>query len=388
MSNTPRYGSTRPPIPPATSIPRTSLVHPPRKSLAPPTTITPDSKLPKLPSSRKSLSRTNNLTYTDLNHNSRTIIAKSPNQSDFVPLSTPSSQPTLRRNNLSSQNAGKSSTPSNSNPAISRSARVSNVLPHSALNSNLNKTKVHNNNPTSLPSLPSTRNISHTTKLTSPVSYFPTRTPSSLSSNSQISESSSHSNSAAVPHKDFSQIHAQTGANSIRKSSTHSHPDILLKKEHLKSSKNNLSSRSSTEMSQSSLPRMGTSSFTRVSITDRKFFTKANPELSIITDLDTQTQIPIGSIASQKGNTLDQPNPDLNGPHALSNNIPAEIRDDIISSDLLSFNLKVGDTVFVENINERGTLRYLGEIASKTGIWAGVELDRHDKGKNDGTALG
>ncbi|PVU98106.1 hypothetical protein BB561_000092 [Smittium simulii] len=48
-------------------------------------------------------------------------------------------------------------------------------------------------------------------------------------------------------------------------------------------------------------------------------------------------------------------------------------------------NLKIGDLVFVENINEKGILKYLGEIHAKPGIWAGVELQSSDKGKNDGS---
>ncbi|PVU99860.1 hypothetical protein BB559_000333 [Furculomyces boomerangus] len=50
--------------------------------------------------------------------------------------------------------------------------------------------------------------------------------------------------------------------------------------------------------------------------------------------------------------------------------------------------LKTGDTVFVETINEYGVIRYIGEINSKAGIWVGVELDSPEKGKNDGFALG
>ncbi|KAH8921082.1 hypothetical protein BT69DRAFT_1351890 [Atractiella rhizophila] len=50
----------------------------------------------------------------------------------------------------------------------------------------------------------------------------------------------------------------------------------------------------------------------------------------------------------------------------------------------------VGDRVRVENMGVSGTLRYLGEIKGKKGIWAGVELEGSDrgKGKNDGSVAG
>jgi CAP-Gly domain-containing linker protein 1 len=50
----------------------------------------------------------------------------------------------------------------------------------------------------------------------------------------------------------------------------------------------------------------------------------------------------------------------------------------------------VGDNVRIESLGFEGTLRYLGEIAGKQGLWAGVELGPGfaGKGKNDGSVAG
>lgn len=47
----------------------------------------------------------------------------------------------------------------------------------------------------------------------------------------------------------------------------------------------------------------------------------------------------------------------------------------------------VGDNVRIESLGFEGTLRYVGEIDGKTGVWAGVELSGGfaGKGKNDGS---
>lgn len=50
---------------------------------------------------------------------------------------------------------------------------------------------------------------------------------------------------------------------------------------------------------------------------------------------------------------------------------------------------KVGDAVFGAGM--QGTLRFLGAIEGKAGVWAGVDLqdtEWHGKGKNDGTVAG
>lgn len=50
----------------------------------------------------------------------------------------------------------------------------------------------------------------------------------------------------------------------------------------------------------------------------------------------------------------------------------------------------VGDNVRIESLGYEGTLRYLGEINGKPGLWAGVELSGGfaGKGKNDGSVNG
>ncbi|KAF9481560.1 hypothetical protein BDN70DRAFT_876224 [Pholiota conissans] len=51
---------------------------------------------------------------------------------------------------------------------------------------------------------------------------------------------------------------------------------------------------------------------------------------------------------------------------------------------------EVGDNVRIESLGFEGTLRYIGEIDGKAGLWAGVELSGgfSGKGKNDGTVGG
>ncbi|KAH8080291.1 hypothetical protein BXZ70DRAFT_960379 [Cristinia sonorae] len=51
---------------------------------------------------------------------------------------------------------------------------------------------------------------------------------------------------------------------------------------------------------------------------------------------------------------------------------------------------EVGDAVRIESLGFEGTLRYLGEIEGKPGLWAGVELGGGfaGKGKNNGTVAG
>lgn len=47
----------------------------------------------------------------------------------------------------------------------------------------------------------------------------------------------------------------------------------------------------------------------------------------------------------------------------------------------------IGERVRVESMGMEGTLRFVGEIAGKPGVWAGVELSGgfSGKGKNDGS---
>lgn len=51
---------------------------------------------------------------------------------------------------------------------------------------------------------------------------------------------------------------------------------------------------------------------------------------------------------------------------------------------------EIGDNVRIESLGYEGTLRYVGEIDGKPGLWAGVELGGGfaGKGKNDGTVNG
>ena len=56
------------------------------------------------------------------------------------------------------------------------------------------------------------------------------------------------------------------------------------------------------------------------------------------------------------------------------------------SPSLLLFS--VGDRVTVESMNISGTLRFLGPISIKPGVWAGIEMDIQGTGKNDGSIKG
>ena len=51
---------------------------------------------------------------------------------------------------------------------------------------------------------------------------------------------------------------------------------------------------------------------------------------------------------------------------------------------------EVGDNVRIESLGYEGTLRYMGEIQGKLGMFAGVELSGGfaGKGKNNGTVNG
>jgi CAP-Gly domain-containing linker protein 1 len=62
----------------------------------------------------------------------------------------------------------------------------------------------------------------------------------------------------------------------------------------------------------------------------------------------------------------------------------------IRTSSRVGRSFEVGDNVRIESLGFEGTLRYLGEIAGKTGQWAGVELSGGfvGKGKNDGSVDG
>jgi hypothetical protein len=47
----------------------------------------------------------------------------------------------------------------------------------------------------------------------------------------------------------------------------------------------------------------------------------------------------------------------------------------------------IGDRVILSTTKDAGTLRFVGRIASRRGVWAGVELDEK-RGDNDGSIEG
>ncbi|CEP11141.1 hypothetical protein [Parasitella parasitica] len=49
---------------------------------------------------------------------------------------------------------------------------------------------------------------------------------------------------------------------------------------------------------------------------------------------------------------------------------------------------KTGQRVTIPSLNKTGTLRFVGQVDGKTGIFAGVELDEKGQGKNDGSVQG
>ena len=51
---------------------------------------------------------------------------------------------------------------------------------------------------------------------------------------------------------------------------------------------------------------------------------------------------------------------------------------------------ELGDAIRIESLGMEGTLRFMGSIEGKPGIWAGVELAPGfaGRGKNDGTVDG
>lgn len=55
--------------------------------------------------------------------------------------------------------------------------------------------------------------------------------------------------------------------------------------------------------------------------------------------------------------------------------------------DRILMNLSVGERVVIPSTKQRGTLKFLGRIAGKEGVWAGLELDSA-LGKNDGSVNG
>jgi CAP-Gly domain-containing linker protein 1 len=60
------------------------------------------------------------------------------------------------------------------------------------------------------------------------------------------------------------------------------------------------------------------------------------------------------------------------------------------SSSRTGRTFEVGDNVRIESLGYEGTLKYMGAIDGKSGLWAGVELSGGfaGKGKNNGTVNG
>lgn len=69
---------------------------------------------------------------------------------------------------------------------------------------------------------------------------------------------------------------------------------------------------------------------------------------------------------------------------------PSRTSDVFRSSSRAGRNFDVGDAVRIESLGFEGTLKYVGEIDGKPGMWAGVELSGGfaGKGKNNGTVAG
>ena len=67
---------------------------------------------------------------------------------------------------------------------------------------------------------------------------------------------------------------------------------------------------------------------------------------------------------------------------------PPSRHSDVVGKPKKAF--EVGDNVRIESLGFEGTLRYLGEIDGKPGLWAGIELSGgfSGKGKNNGTVGG
>ncbi|KAJ1953476.1 hypothetical protein EC988_002973, partial [Linderina pennispora] len=78
----------------------------------------------------------------------------------------------------------------------------------------------------------------------------------------------------------------------------------------------------------------------------------------------------------------------LNRGHALRKTIEGSPMASNADRPQSPLGLHVGDPVFIPSMSLSGTLRFLGAIDGKQGMWAGVELDEQGKGKNDGSAGG
>ncbi|KAF8993711.1 hypothetical protein BDQ17DRAFT_1312094 [Cyathus striatus] len=69
---------------------------------------------------------------------------------------------------------------------------------------------------------------------------------------------------------------------------------------------------------------------------------------------------------------------------------PPSRHSDVFINKVVSRPFEVGDNVRIESLGYEGTLRYVGEIDGKVGLWAGVELSGgfSGKGKNNGSVNG
>lgn len=60
-----------------------------------------------------------------------------------------------------------------------------------------------------------------------------------------------------------------------------------------------------------------------------------------------------------------------------------------MTSAITTTSEQVGQRVTIPSLeNATGILRYVGPVDNKTGVWAGIELDKKGQGKNDGSVQG
>ncbi|KII92295.1 hypothetical protein PLICRDRAFT_172397 [Plicaturopsis crispa FD-325 SS-3] len=129
------------------------------------------------------------------------------------------------------------------------------------------------------------------------------------------------------------------------------------------------SSRTSDISNASLSPRALTSQSGRRSVTGRPASSASSSSIASLaqsTRAPTRPKTPSGRPASRQSDTFGR------------------------SASRLSRTFEVGDNVRIESLGYEGTLRYVGDIEGKPGVWAGVELSGGfaGKGKNNGVVSG